>query len=100
LTPFLSNRSKGSTVRPSRGVYVGRVGKPAEGFTAFFVELVYDSGGKYPFKFTTEVSVVPDVLPFSFKTHARSSWKERQNFLQANIIRPYETYSSEGLAAR
>ena len=60
----------------------------------------YDSGGKYPFKFTTEVNVVPDVLPFSFKTHARSSWKERQNFLQANIIPPYETYSSEGLAAR
>ena len=54
------------------GVYVGRVRKPAEGFTAFFVELVYDSGGKYPFKFTTEVSVVPDVLPFSFKTHART----------------------------
>jgi len=50
------------------GVYVGRVSKPAEGFTAFFVELVYDSGGKYPFKFTTEVSVVPDVLPFSFKS--------------------------------
>jgi PhoPQ-activated pathogenicity-related protein len=49
------------------GVYVGRVNKPAKGFTAFFVELVYDSGGKYPFKFTTEVSVVPDVLPFSFK---------------------------------
>lgn len=49
------------------GVYVGRVERPAQGFTAFFVELVYDSGGKYPFKFTTEVSVVPDVLPFSFK---------------------------------
>jgi PhoPQ-activated pathogenicity-related protein len=46
------------------GVYVGRVERPAKGFTAFFVELVYDSGGKYPFKFTTEVSVVPDVLPF------------------------------------
>jgi PhoPQ-activated pathogenicity-related protein len=48
------------------GTFIGRVSKPAEGFTAFFVELVYDSGGKYPFKFTTEVSVVPDVLPFSF----------------------------------
>ncbi|MEW6209230.1 MAG: PhoPQ-activated pathogenicity-related family protein [Acidobacteriota bacterium] len=48
------------------GVYVGRVEKPSEGFTAFFVELVFDSGGKYPFKFTTEVSVVPDVLPFRF----------------------------------
>jgi len=49
------------------GVYVGRVDKPAHGYTAFFVELVYDSGGKYPFKFTTEVSVVPDVLPFKFE---------------------------------
>jgi len=49
------------------GVYSGRVEKPAQGYTAFFVELVYDSGGKYPFKFTTEVSVVPDVLPFNFK---------------------------------
>ena len=47
------------------GSFIGRVSKPAEGFTAFFVELVYDSGGKYPFKFTTEVSVVPDLLPFS-----------------------------------
>ena len=49
------------------GVYVGRVARPAAGFTAFFIELVYPSGGKYPFKFTTEVSVVPDVLPFKFK---------------------------------
>jgi PhoPQ-activated pathogenicity-related protein len=48
------------------GTYVGKVAKPAEGFTAFFIELVYDSGGKYPFKFSTEVSVVPDVLPFKF----------------------------------
>jgi len=48
------------------GHYIGRVNKPASGFTAFFVELIYESGGKYPFKFTTEVSVVPDVLPFAF----------------------------------
>jgi PhoPQ-activated pathogenicity-related protein len=49
------------------GIYIGRVGKPSQGYTAFFVELVYDSGGKYPFKFTTEVSVVPDVLPYKWK---------------------------------
>ncbi len=48
-------------------VYVGRVDKPASGFTAFFVELVYDIGEKYPLKLTTEVSVVPDVLPFKFE---------------------------------
>lgn len=46
------------------GVYVAKVDKPAKGFTAFFVELTYPSGGKYPFKFTTEVRVTPDVYPF------------------------------------
>lgn len=58
-----------STVLEAQGdgkTYVGRVAKPAEGFTAFFIELVYESGGKYPFKFSTEVSVVPDVLPHKF----------------------------------
>lgn len=49
------------------GVYVGRVDKPASGFTAFFVELVYDIGEKYPLKLTTEVSVTPDTLPFKFE---------------------------------
>jgi PhoPQ-activated pathogenicity-related protein len=49
------------------GVYVGNVSPPAKGFTAFFVELEFDSGGKFPFKFTTEVGVVPDVLPFKFE---------------------------------
>jgi len=49
------------------GTYHGRVTPPASGYTAFFVELVYDSGGKYPFKFTTEVSVVPDALPHQWK---------------------------------
>jgi PhoPQ-activated pathogenicity-related protein len=53
------------------GTFVGRVSKPEKGFTAFFVELVYDSGGKYPFKFTTEVSVVPDLLAFDFKDAAK-----------------------------
>jgi PhoPQ-activated pathogenicity-related protein len=50
-----------------KNVYIGRVAQPEKGFTAFFVELVYDSGGKYPFKFTTEVSIVPDRVPFDFK---------------------------------
>lgn len=53
------------------GTYVGRVAKPASGYTAFFVELVYDSGGKYPFKFTTEVSVVPDVSPHKWQEAAK-----------------------------
>ena len=49
------------------GTYVGRVAKPAAGWTAYFVEVVYASGTKYPFKFTTEVSVIPDTLPYKWK---------------------------------
>ena len=57
------------------GVYIARVAKPATGSTAFFVELVYDSGGKYPFKFSTEVSLVPDVLPYKF-ADAKAKYKD------------------------
>jgi len=46
------------------GVYVAQVQKPEQGWTAFFVELTFPSGGKYPWKFTTDVVVVPDVYPF------------------------------------
>jgi PhoPQ-activated pathogenicity-related protein len=46
------------------GVYVGRVPKPEKGWTAYFVEMTYPSGGKYPFKFTTGVRVSPDTEPF------------------------------------
>ena len=60
------------------GTYVGRVSKPEKGYTAFFVELVYDSGGKYPFKFTTEVSVVPDVLPFKWEDAAKKYEKTKK----------------------
>ena len=42
--------------------YLARVPQPASGWTAFFVELVFDRGGPTPFKFTTQVSIVPDVL--------------------------------------
>lgn len=47
------------------GAYVGAVETPAEGWTAFFVELVYDTGGAFPLKATTAVRVLPDKLPFA-----------------------------------
>ncbi|HLJ44387.1 MAG TPA: PhoPQ-activated pathogenicity-related family protein [Bryobacteraceae bacterium] len=50
-----------------KGVYVAQAVKPPKGFTAFFVELVYPGPGKYPFKFTTEVSVIPDILPYRWE---------------------------------
>ncbi len=46
------------------GLYVGKVAKPAQGYTAYFVEITYPSSGKYPFKFTSGVRVIPDTLPF------------------------------------
>lgn len=49
------------------GRYVAKVDKPASGYTASFVELVYPSSGPYPFKFTTEVSVTPNTLPYRWK---------------------------------
>jgi PhoPQ-activated pathogenicity-related protein len=46
------------------GTYLADVSPPTKGFTAFFIELTYPTGHKYPFKFTTDVCVVPDVLPY------------------------------------
>lgn len=67
----LDTIGKAYTSRPlaaeKDGTYIGRVAKPASGYTAFFIELVYESGGRYPFKFTTEVSVVPDALPHKWE---------------------------------
>ncbi len=48
------------------GEYHAQVAAPPSGWTAFFVELTYASGGPHPFVFTTEVSVVPDTYPSSF----------------------------------
>ncbi|MBI4559970.1 MAG: PhoPQ-activated pathogenicity [Candidatus Hydrogenedentes bacterium] len=44
--------------------YLAQIPVPVRGWTAFMVELTYPSGGELPFKFTTEVSVVPLGLPF------------------------------------
>src|SRR5262245_37923365 len=61
-----------------RGRYVGRVEKPEAGWTAFFVELVFDSGDeKVPYKFTTQVQVVPDVLPHSFDEFLKTLKQEK-----------------------
>jgi PhoPQ-activated pathogenicity-related protein len=49
------------------GNYFAQVPMPTEGFTAFFVEATFESGiPAAPFKFTTEVSIVPDTLPYKW----------------------------------
>jgi hypothetical protein len=42
----------------------------------YFIELTFPSGGLYPFKFTTGVRVVPDVLPFGPPPEMVSSGRE------------------------
>jgi PhoPQ-activated pathogenicity-related protein len=64
-----------STVLTPSGpnTWVARVPAPPKGWTAFFVELTFPSGGKYPFKFTTAVRVLPDTLPFAAPVPKRPS---------------------------
>jgi PhoPQ-activated pathogenicity-related protein len=59
-------------VAEGNGVYSGLVAAPAEGWTAFLVELTYvEPDRPAPIKFTTNVRVVPDTLPFKFKPSPR-----------------------------
>ena len=59
---------KSSTLEDADGgTYVAKVAKLEKGWTAFFVELIYDSGTSVPYKFTTQVHVVPQILPFAEK---------------------------------
>lgn len=57
--------TRAATSGKGEETYVAKVDKPAEGWTAFFVELVFDSGDKEPYKFTTQVYITPDTLPHS-----------------------------------
>jgi len=57
---------KSSPLAPVKeGVYKALVASPAEGYTAYFIELTYPTGSKYPFKLTTGVRITPDRLPFT-----------------------------------
>ena len=47
------------------GVYTAKLDPPERGFTAYMLELTYDSGVPLaPFKFTTGIKVVPDIRPY------------------------------------
>ena len=51
------------------GQYTIKLDQPAKGFTAFFVELTFDTGGPSPLKLSTGVVVTPDEYPFeAFKS--------------------------------
>ncbi len=53
------------------GVFVGKVEKPPEGWTAFFVEMTFDAGVTFPLKMTSGVRIVPETLPFRTEDPAK-----------------------------
>ena len=53
--------------------WVAKVQPPAKGWTAFFVELSFPSGGKYAFKETSGIRVLPDTLPYAAPKPQRPS---------------------------
>lgn len=53
------------------GEYVAKVTPPKRGWTAYMIELTFPSGLQLaPYKFTTGVKVIPDVLPFKDEPQA------------------------------
>src|SRR5215467_2131294 len=54
---------KESVLTEHGGIYSAEVKRPKHGWTAYFIELTYPTGGKHPLKFTTSVYVTPDSLP-------------------------------------
>jgi PhoPQ-activated pathogenicity-related protein len=61
-----------------KGMYSVEVAKPKEGWTAFFVEMTYPTAAKVPLKLTTQVKVVPDVLPFAEKLKEKAKGKSKK----------------------
>ena len=48
----------------SEGVYRAAVSPPPQGWTAYYVELVFPGKARYPFRLSTPIRVTPDRLPF------------------------------------
>lgn len=61
-----------SPLKPSGpNTWVARVPAPPAGWSAFFVEMTFHQGGKYPLKLTSGVRVMPDMLPFEAPPHVK-----------------------------
>ena len=47
-----------------KGLYVAKPEKPAEGWTAYFIEVTFPTNTEHPMKITSGVRVTPDTLPY------------------------------------
>jgi PhoPQ-activated pathogenicity-related protein len=62
----IGNAYKSEPLTPSGpNTWVAKVPAPEKGWTAFFVELTFQTGGRYPFKETSGIRVLPDTLPYA-----------------------------------
>jgi PhoPQ-activated pathogenicity-related protein len=55
--------------------WIAKVAAPPKGWTAFFVETTFATGGKYPLKITSGVRVLPDTLPYPAPTPKRPTMR-------------------------
>jgi len=78
------------------GLYIGRVTQPDQGWTAFFVELEFDSGSLFPHKFTTQVRVIPEPARLNL-TVVNSSWGTVQ--VEPNLPKYYDPNTTVTLTA-
>ena len=54
------------------GLWIAKPDQHDKGYTAYFVEMTFPSGGVFPFKFTTGVHVTPDTYPFGLPEKGKS----------------------------
>jgi PhoPQ-activated pathogenicity-related protein len=62
----IGNAYQSTRLTPSGpNTWVARVPAPKKGWTAFFIEMTFPTGGKYPLKVTSGIRVLPDTLPYA-----------------------------------
>jgi PhoPQ-activated pathogenicity-related protein len=72
------------------GVYIAQVPRPAQGFRAFFAELFFDSptgGSLIPYKFSTQVRILPEPTSLSLQV-VNASWGSVQ--IDPNLPKYYD----------
>lgn len=64
-------------VQDEPGLYRVKLDAPEQGFTAYYLELIYPGGGSTPLKFSTGTKIVPDVTNFQWQLLPDSARAEK-----------------------
>jgi PhoPQ-activated pathogenicity-related protein len=76
------------------GIYRARIAAPAEGYTAFLIELTYPGPGVLPQVYSTSVYITPDTLPFALGDPVlmpmrAAYWRYQVNAALAGVAHDY-----------